>query len=118
MQTIDLHTMKPLLSTALLSLALLTSCGFLRPRGEPTPQSAMRYDTVSRGWVPLNAPAVRPATISPYALPPENHAATAKIITAPPSPGEEDPASDQPGFLNRIGRAATSPLRAVGVGDN
>jgi hypothetical protein len=103
---------------ALLTITLLASCGFSKPKGQPTPQSAMRYDTVSRGWVPLNAHTVRPATISPHNLAPENPTETAKIITAPTPTGAEDPVADQPGFLNRIGRAATSPLRAVGIGDN
>lgn len=103
---------------ALLTITLLASCGLTQPKGEPTPQTAMRYDTVSRAWVPLNAPSVRPATISPDNLAPENPTETAKIITAPTAPGSTDPASDQPGFLSRIGRAATSPLRAVGIGDN
>lgn len=110
--------MKLQFPAALFAITLLASCGLMQPKSEPTPQSAMRYDTVSRAWVPLNAPTVRPATIAPHNLAPENNAETAKIITAPTTPGTEDPIADQPGFLNRIGRAATSPLRAVGIGDN
>lgn len=110
--------MKLQFPAALFAITLLASCGLMQPKSEPTPQSAMRYDTVSRAWVPLNAPTVRPATISPHNLAPENPTETAKIITAPTTPGTEDPVADQPSFLNRIGRAATSPLRAVGIGDN
>jgi hypothetical protein len=110
--------MKPHFPATLFAVSLLASCGFMQPKGEPTPQSAMRYDTVSRAWVPLTTPTVRPATIAPHNLAPENHAETAKIITAPTAPGSEEPAPDQPGFLNRLGRAATSPLRAVGIGEN
>ncbi|MDH4476869.1 MAG: hypothetical protein QE274_10365 [Verrucomicrobiaceae bacterium] len=110
--------MKLQFPAALLAITLLPSCGLMQPKGQPTPQSAMRYDTVSRAWVPLNAPTVRPATIAPHNLAPENNAETAKIITAPTPAGTEDPVADEPSFLNRIGRAATSPLRAVGIGDN
>jgi len=110
--------MKLQFPAALFAITLLASCGLMQPKGEPTPQSSMRYDTVSRAWVPLNAPTVRPATISPNNLAPENPTETAKIITAPTPTGAEDPVADEPSFLNRIGRAATSPLRAVGIGDN
>lgn len=78
----------------------------------------MRYDTASRSWVPLTTPTVRPATIAPQNLAPENNSATAKVITAPTPVEPDASASGEPGFLDRIGRAATSPLRAIGIGND
>lgn len=110
--------MKLLLSAAVFLIAITSSCSFSKPKAEPIPQSAMRYDNVSRSWVPLKAPMVRPATISPNNLPAEKATETAKIIAAPMDSDATESGADEPGFLDRIGRAATSPLRAVGIGDN
>ena len=111
---------KVFVPAALFSLALLTACGSSRNH-TPEPQVAMRYDTVTRAWVPVTTPTVLPATQAPHALAPEKASATAQIIetTAPAipvQPGTDEPMEDKPGFLKKMGRAATSPLRAVGIG--
>jgi hypothetical protein len=113
--------MKFLIPSALLSLLLLTACGSSR-RQVSVPQTAMRYDTVTRAWVPLNTPTVRPATRPPHDLAPEKASDTAQIIettapAVPVQPGTDIPLEDKPGLLKRVGRAATSPLRAVGIGN-
>ena len=112
--------MKIFVPAVLFSLALLTACGSSRNH-TPEPQVAMRFDTVTRAWVPVTTPTVLPATQAPQALAPEKASATAQIIetTAPAipvQPGTDEPMEDKPGFLQKMGRAATSPLRAVGIG--
>ena len=119
--TESIFMMKLLLPSALLALSFLTACGS-SSRSAPIPQTAMRYDTVTRAWVPLTTPTVRQAYRPPHDLAPEKASDTAKVIdhTAPAipvEPGADIPAEEKPGLLKRVGRAATSPLRAVGIGD-
>jgi hypothetical protein len=73
--------MKIFVPAVLFSLALLTACGSSRNH-TPEPQVAMRYDTVTRAWVPVTTPTVLPATQAPQALAPEKASATAQIINA------------------------------------
>lgn len=115
--------MKRLFPFALLAIALLSSCGSSNRR-TPPPQSSMRYDPVSRSWVPLTTPSVLPGYRPPHSLPPEKASDTAKILQpsslatpgAPADPGTVPADPEKPGFLKRVGRVATSPLRAVGIG--
>ena len=113
--------MKITVPAVLLSLALLTACGSSRSYS-PGPQNPMRYDTVTRSWVPLGTPSTATSTRAPQALAPEKASSTAQIIetTAPAipvEPGTDIPLEEKPGFFKKIGRAATSPLRAVGIGN-
>jgi hypothetical protein len=115
------------LQVLLASCALLsTSCGlFSRPQYATAPLQTQRYDAASRSWVPVNTPIVRPASRPTYSLPPEKSAETAKVLqttspTPAPKPGEvvdtSSASQEQPGLMKRVGRAATSPLRLIGIG--
>lgn len=114
--------MKIVAPAVLLLITLLTACGSSKRNYDPGPQSPMRYDTVTRSWVPLSTPNSRVIPRDTQMLAPEKASSTAQIIetTAPAipvKPGTDVPVEDKPGFLKRVGRAATSPLRVVGIGD-
>jgi hypothetical protein len=117
-----LHAMmnpKCFLLTSLTACVLLTQCNLFNRDARPQPvglQQAQRYDPISRTWVALNTPTVRSAFVPPQSLAPEKAGETAKVL---PSLSSEPaaPSTSVPGFLKRMGRAATSPLRAVGIGD-
>ena len=115
-------------STAVAACVLLNSCGLFDRDSRPAPvglQQSQRYDPISRTWVALDTPTVRTAFVPPENLAPEKASDTAKVLpslsSAPPSqpgtPATGAPEADAPGFLQRMGRVATSPLRAVGIGD-
>lgn len=117
-----------LLSSAFVACLCLNSCGLFSRDSRPAPvglQQAQRYDPISRTWVALDTPTVRRAFVPPQNLPPEKAGETAKIVpplseaapTAASPSNDEGSGSEQPSFLQRVGRAATSPLRAVGLGD-
>ena len=103
---------------------LLCACGSSRGTNQPTYLSqAQRYDPTTRAWVPVTSPTVLPATVSPQSLPPEKTSDTVKVLNASsgvPAAATEAPlpTEEKPGLFKRVGRAATSPLRWVGIGDN
>jgi hypothetical protein len=74
-----------------------------------------RYDPMSRSWVSADTEVIMPAMRSPYALDPENTGEQAQIIDSAEVRAANPPV-ETPGLMDRIGRAATSPLRAVGIG--
>ncbi len=105
------------------SALLLCSCGSSGGTGQPTTLThAQRYDPAQRAWVPANTVTVRQATISPQMLTPEKSSETAKVLnaaTTTPAPALAEPlAGEKPGLMKRMGRAATSPLRLIGIGDD
>lgn len=102
---------------------LLCSCGSSRGTGQPTYLSqAQRYDPTTRSWVSATTPTVLPATVAPQSLPPEKTSDTVKVLNAssgvPAPAAAAPPVEENPGLFKRVGRAATSPLRWVGIGDN
>jgi hypothetical protein len=109
----------------LASLAgLLCACGSSRGTNQPTLLTqTQRFDPATRAWVPVNSVTVMPATVSPHSLPPEKTGENVKVLnassTAPPPVSSPAPLQEEekPGFMKRLGRAATSPLRLVGIGD-
>ncbi len=102
---------------------LLCACGSSRGTSQPTQLTqTQRYDPATRTWVPVNSVTVRQATVSPHSLPPEKTSDGVKILNAgaaAPQSGAAPAvgAENKPGFMKRVGRAATSPLRMVGIGD-
>ena len=115
--------MKLSVSAALLGLLCLASC---RSPDSPAPVSpnAQRHDPLARKWVPIQEPVVRRALPSTESLPPEKTSATAKVLrssapaqpAAPPRPAAQ--AEEKPGVFKRMTRAATSPLRMGGLGND
>lgn len=108
------------------TVSLLVSCGSSRGTGQPTVLTqAQRYDPATRSWVSADTVIVRPAGLPPGALAPEKSSESAKVLNAAtaPEPATEAPATppnaaaEKPGFIKRMGRAATSPLRMIGIGD-
>ncbi len=116
--------MKPILLLLLAgSAGLLCSCGSSRGSGQPTSLThAQRYDPATRAWVPANSVTVRSASLPPHALAPEKSSESAKVLnaatSAPASSEAAGAAQDpgKPGFMKRATRAATSPLRLIGIG--
>lgn len=102
--------------------SLLCACGSNRGTSQPTHLThAQRYDPATRSWVPVNSVTVRSATVSPHSLPPEKTSDNVKILnaasaTSVPAASAPTPETEKPGLMKRVGRAAASPLRMVGLG--
>ena len=115
----------------LMLLGGLSSCSLL-PGSSPEPAAStslsqtQRFDPTTRTWISEPLTPAQQATASSVTLREEKASAEAQVLstTTPPPVSAETPAAEvadatmeeQPGMLGRVGRAASAPLRWVGLG--
>ena len=108
---------------------LLSACGLFSRSGtnEVTPvlTQTEHFDPTTHSWVTTPSSAPQASASQQMNLREEKAPESATILSSkdpnalPPPPEGAEAASeeaDQPGMLGRVGRAATAPLRWVGLG--